>query len=77
MNNITVIYSDCILFLCYMILVFCDFVDKKIVQCIFLSKKHHDSICAVDAGGDRYPVESEVKRFHSLHVIRVYGVNQR
>lgn len=57
---------------------FCYFVDKKIVQCIFLSKKHHGSICAVDAGGgDRYPVESEVKRLHSLHVIRVHGVNQR
>ncbi|HHR6605692.1 TPA: hypothetical protein ACS8EG_005055, partial [Escherichia coli] len=57
--------------------VFCFFVDKKIVQCIFLSEKHHGSICAVDAGGDRYPVESEVKRLHSLHVIRVHGVNQR
>lgn len=56
---------------------FCYFVDKKIVQYIFLSKKHHGSICAVDAGGDRYPVESEVKRLHSLHVIRVHGVNQR
>lgn len=56
---------------------FCFFVDKKIVQCIFLSEKHHGSICAVDAGGDRYPVEYEVKRLHSLHVIRVHGVNQR
>lgn len=28
-------------------------------------------------GGDRYPAESEVKRLHSLHVIRVHGVNQR